>query len=60
MLMRFKLVHHIILFLCGLLIRNCFNVKNMLIIIIIIVSLITKAAYEACSISKVKLGHEIK
>ena len=50
------MVHHIILFLCGLLVRNCFNVKNMLIIIIIIiiiVSMITKTAYEARSIGKV-------
>ena len=54
--MRFKLVHHIILFLCGLLIRNCFDVKNVLIIIIIIiiiVSVIKKTAYEALLISKV-------
>ena len=58
--MRFKLVHHIILFLCGLLVRNCFNVKNMLIIIIviiiiiiIIVSMIRKTAYEARSIGNV-------
>jgi hypothetical protein len=56
--MRFKLIRDI-LFLCELLIRNCFNVKNMLmmiiiiIIIIIVVSIVTKTANEARSISKV-------